>query len=632
MPPTASAEPEKQRRSLAWAAACLVGRWLRRLATGVGAMVLIGAGFSIFGIAALWGPHSAPPALPEQFVLYAEMEGPLHERQPEVGLADPFASPVLTVRELIAAINAAADDDRVQGLFVRVRGGAFGLAHLAEIREAVGRLRTAGKFARVYASSWDGGLGAYYLASAFEEVWVQPMGVVAIAGLRAEQPFFRAALDAIGVEPQMFQRKEYKSVYESVTRNSMSPEARESLTALLDDIAGTLLMEAAHGRGMEEDAMRALIDQGLFTAPEALAAGLVDRVDYADVLVDEACAELHGRDAECDLDETFVDVADYAPAVLPDLASPSFFPEPEVLVDASEAAEEGDQRVALIYANGMILPSAASAHIAAAPAVFTGEPVAAADEIAGAILDAAEGDAYGTIVLRIDSPGGSPVASETIARAIARAQDEHGKTVIVSMGSVAASGGYWIAAPADRIFALPVTITGSIGVAGGKFVFNRLWDHLRVNWDAVEWGENAAMWSSVQGFTPEQSARVGAMLDHVYDSFVARVAAGRGMDPDAVEAVARGRVWTGAQALERGLVDELGGLDAALDYARGGAEMRVDVFPRPLSGFEQLMELLEGGVRTAAFQARLAMAAQALTVSSRAPADQVLVYESVQIR
>jgi protease IV len=261
--------------------------------------------------------------------------------------------------------------------------------------------------------------------------------------------------------------------------------------------------------------------------------------------------------------------------------------------------------------------------------------VAAADEIATAILDVSEDDAYGAIVLRVDSPGGSPAASETIARALVRAREEGGKAIIVSMGPVAASGGYWIAAPADRIFATPTTLTGSIGVVGGKFILADMWDALRITWDGVQWGQNAGMWAGQAPFTPEQAARVEAMLDHVYDSFVARVAAGRGMTPEAVEAVARGRVWTGQQAAERGLVDELGGLTNALDYAARevGADDRygveVDVLPRPPSPLEQFLELFGGSVRVADFAARLSAALDA--PPQRAGAGAVWAYDPIAL-
>lgn len=600
-----------------------IGRWLRRMCIGVGAFVILTSVVS--ALIAANAPQE--PALPEHFVLYMPLEAPLTERPAQATFADPFAAPSPTLRQTISALDAGAADDRVLGLFARVSTpGVVGLSHAAELRAAVARFRATGKFAHVYASSWEGGIADYYLAAAFEEIWVQPMGVVAIAGLDARAPFARAALDALGIRAQMFQRKEYKGAYESVTRDDLSPAAREAMAALLDDIGATLAGDIAADRGTTPEAVRGHVDTALFTAPQAAAAGLVTRADYADVLVDrlkdEAETNGYGEDVP------FIDLAHYAAVSAPEatetqglwealaaeMAGDVPLPEPG---GSAEEAESAPPRIALIYVSGVIMPQADDAARAALalaePSVFMGEGVAAADEIATAILDVSEDDAYGAIVLRVDSPGGSPTASETIARALVRAREEGGNTIIVSMGPVAASGGYWIAAPADRIFATPTTLTGSIGVVGGKFVLADMWSALRITWDGVQWGQNAGMWAGQAPFTPEQAARVEAMLDHVYDSFVARVAAGRDMTPQAVEAVARGRVWTGRQAAERGLVDELGGLTDALDYAARevGADDRhgvgVDVLPRPPSPFEQLLELFGGSVRAADFAARLAV-------------------------
>ncbi len=224
--------------------------------------------------------------------------------------------------------------------------------------------------------------------------------------------------------------------------------------------------------------------------------------------------------------------------------------------------------------------------------------MAAASDIAPAIFDAADDDTVGAIVLRIDSPGGSPVASESILRAIEKAK-EKGKLVIVSMSTAAASGGYWVAAYADRIFTMPMTMTGSIGVLGGKVAVQGLSDKAGVTWDRSQrWGENAGIWSTVTPFSESEAERMNAMLDSVYAQFIARVAKGRGMDKAEVEKIAKGRVWSGKRAVELGLADELGGLDAALDFAAKaqGLESRKDlnitVTPKPPTPLEHLMELL----------------------------------------
>ncbi|MCG8339177.1 MAG: signal peptide peptidase SppA, partial [Proteobacteria bacterium] len=252
-------------------------------------------------------------------------------------------------------------------------------------------------------------------------------------------------------------------------------------------------------------------------------------------------------------------------------------------------------KVALVYVVGAIMPGDD-------PAGFGTEGIAAAAEIAPAILKASKDDNVRAIVLRIDSPGGSPSASESILRAVEKAQ-ERGKPVIVSMGATAASGGYWAAAYADKIYALPTTLTGSIGVVGGKFAMRELFGKLGVSWAKISWGENAGLWSLNTPFSDGEAKRFNVMLDHVYESFVARVAKGRKMSVEDVEKVAGGRVWTGRRAVDAGLVDELGGLEDALDHAAvlAGAESRRDlsvvVYPKPKTALEQVLQLLEGQVR-----------------------------------
>ena len=256
-----------------------------------------------------------------------------------------------------------------------------------------------------------------------------------------------------------------------------------------------------------------------------------------------------------------------------------------------------DGSVALVYAVGAIMDSDREGN-----AIDDG--VAGADEIAKALIDAAYDNSIDAVVLRVDSPGGSPVASETILRAVQKVKDE-GKVVIVSMGSAAASGGYWIATLADKIYVLPTTLTGSIGVLGGKVSMAGLWQMLGINWDEVSWGKNATIWSMSKPFSESEKERVNAMMDNIYSNFVKRVAKGRNMTEEEVEKIARGRVWSGKSALEIGLADEFGGLNEALDYAavQTGAldrhDVNVVVMPKPLSAIERFLELIETQATTA---------------------------------
>ncbi len=527
--------------------------------------------------------QSGLPSLPREMVLFHTFEGNVQEIPNEASLRDPFAAPELTVREIVEALDKAAVDDRVKGFVARMNDGGIGLAHAQEITAALMRFRARGKFAHIYSSSYgdaSSGMGRYYLASAFDQIWMQPMGIVTINGVNAEMPFLRNVLDKIGAQPNMYKRKDYKTAYENLTHDSISKENKEMTQRLVNDIRAELVSGIASARRMEPKVFEELVDKGLFAASEAKEAGLINRADYADVLIDDIKEAVTGdRESEDDL---FVSLDSY--------------------VLAKKGKDEGEPflahgkpNVALIYAVGAIMQSDGSG------SPVPGGTVAAADKIAPAIMAAAEDDMIEAIVLRIDSPGGSPTASESILRAVEKAQ-EKGKPVIVSMGPTAASGGYWIAAYADQIFVLPATITGSIGVVGGKFSVGELWDKLGVNWDGVQWGENADMWSLNSKFSPREAERINAMLDAIYHGFITRVAKGRKMGLAEVDEIAGGRVWSGVRAVEIGLADQLGGLDAALDYTaqllgrddRSGLDTLV--YPKRKTPIEQLIALLEGQV------------------------------------
>ncbi len=513
-------------------------------------------------------------------VLYIPFEGDLRETPREASISEPFVPYQPTVHEIVYAIDRAASDDRVKGIMARLDDGNVSLSHAQEIRSALKRFKETGKFTTIYSSSYGGtggGLSRYYLASAFDEIWMQPLGIVTIPGVRAEVPFFRALLDKIGVTPQFFQREDHKTVYESLTRRSMSPENRETLEGVVGAIRDEIVTTIPQERGIAPEAFSGLVNQGLFTAQEALDNKLITTMDYADVLVENLREEITGdRESE---EQIFVGVGSYLGGITREQAKGMM----SGLIDQKPS-------VALIYAVGPIMDNAAGASPGG---------VAAADTIAEAIVTASDDDSIETIVLRVDSPGGSPIASERILRALHNAKNKDGKHVIVSMGATAASGGYWIATNADRIFALPVTLTGSIGVVGGKFAIGELSKNLDVNWDnSVRWGQNSGMWSLTTPFSESEAERMNAMLDQIYDAFLTRVAEGRNMSLEQARDLAGGRVWTGRAALEVGLVDEMGGLEEALDYAAtlsgktDSHELNVVVLPQPKNTLEQILELL----------------------------------------
>jgi len=516
---------------------------------------------------------AAEPEIPERGVLSLDLASGLVEVRSDNPLAQFSLGNALTMREAVEALEAAAEDDRIQGLVARLGIGDLGVAQVQELRRAIGDFRDSGKFAVAFAESFgEGGDGTlhYYLASAFDEVWLQPSGGFDVTGLALETPFLREALDKIGVVPRLDQREEYKGAMNTFTDRELPQPQRDNLQQLMASWFAQITQDIAAARGGDADAVRAAIDKAPHDAAAALELGLVDRLGYWDE-VSDAVFDKAGQDAE------FLPLVSYAKTHAP-LPTPG-------------------PTVALIYGLGPVVLAGGE------DGVFN-EGFMASDTVAEAIASAVEDPEIAAIVLRIDSPGGSYVASDVIWREVQLAREAK-KPLIVSMSNVAASGGYFVAAPAEKIVAQPGTITGSIGVVSGKFVLNGLWDKLGINWDGVEAGESAGFWSMNQDFSAEQWTRLQASLDRVYADFTGKVAAGRGLGADEVAAVAKGQVWTGEDARERGLVDELGGLKEALALAAEaagapGQRPKVTVLPEPRDPFQALIEdLLAGQVQAA---------------------------------
>ena len=557
-------KPQKKRliRFVLWAA-------FKRMLMVMGAMLLISVvGGAFLAESILEEIGEKPAALPAKFVLYLPIDDDLPEYT-KMEMPYGFGPHEMTMKNLIDALDSAAGDERVKGLIADLRGGFSDIAHIQELRVALLRFRAAEKFAYIYSASYGEpgrGLGTYYLASAFDEIWMQPMGGVSIAGIHAEVPFARAALDKLGVQPQFFARKEYKTLFESAMNKEMSSQSREMMKSLIDDLAGQFTQGIAEARKIDVANVKALIDRGLYIDKDAIDAGLVDHMEDYEALRDKVRTDVTGG-PDTD-DRLFIGIDDYASQSA-----------------AGAADRHANPSIALVYIQGTIMQNGA------------GDDFIPADDMADDINDAADDKDIKAIVIRIDSPGGSPTASETIRRAIVRAKSK-GKKVVVSMGGMAASGGYWVASPADRIFALPGTLTGSIGVAGGKVALRGLWDKVGVKWDGVQYGRNADMMSFNEPFSASGGELVNRTMDIVYDGFVARVAEGRKMTPAQVDMVARGRVWSGKQAAANGLADELGGLDVALDYTAkelGVANrqaLNIFVLPRPVTPVERVIELI----------------------------------------
>jgi len=516
---------------------------------------------------------AAAPEVPERSILMLDLSAGLVETRPDNPLARLTHGQVLGLREAVEALEAAGEDPRVQGLVARLGIGELGIAQVQELRQAVLAFRDSGKFAVAFAESFgEGGNGTlhYYLASAFGEVWMQPSGNFDVTGLALETPFLRDALDKLGIVPRLDQREEYKGLMNTFTDRSLPAPQRANLGQLLESWLAQIAGDVAAARDGDEGAVRRAIDAAPFAASAALERGLIDRLGYWDEVSEAVTAEA-GEDSEYLALASYIQVHDPLPTP--------------------------GATVALIYGLGPVVLASGG------DGVFADE-VMAADSVAEAIATAVEDPEIDAIVLRIDSPGGSYVASDVIWREVQLAR-EADKPLIVSMSNLAASGGYFVAAPAHKIVAQPGTLTGSIGVVAGKLVLTGLWDKLGIAWDSVEAGAAAGFWSMNRDFSPEEWTRLQASLDRVYADFTGKVAEGRSLGPAEVAAAAKGQVWSGADARELGLVDELGGLKTALDLAgaeagQPGERVRVKLLPEPRDPFRALLEdLFAGGIEAA---------------------------------
>jgi protease-4 len=529
-----------------------------------------------------------PRFVTQNTVLTVDVERPITESTPE-GLQSLFNDRTTGFTGLLAAIDHAASDPRVKGLIARTGDAQLGLAQAEEFRDAIAAFRAHGKFAFAYAESFgeiSGGTRPYYIATAFDQIWLQPAGGLALTGIATEIPFFRGTFDKLGIEPQFERRGAFKTAATEYTDKAMEPSDKEAMTSLVDSLFGQLVDGIAVSRKLDRQTVKSLIDGGPYSADEALSKGLVDHLGYRDE-AEDAAKRRAGDGA------TLMSATNYE--------------------SVSSGLTSGGSTIGVIRAVGLI----GSGQSQQSPLSSSG--AVGADTVSEGFDEAIRDDSVKAIVFRIDSPGGSETASETIWRAVKQAR-QAGKPVIVSMSDEAASGGYYIAAAADKIVAEPLTLTGSIGVFGGKFVSAGLWDKLGVGWDSIAEGQNAQLGSTLTTFTPDQQKRFASLIDVGYRTFLARVADGRHMSVAAVDAIAQGRVWTGAQAHDKGLVDVLGGFAAAAKLAHDAAHLgagepiRLKDFPSRESPIAMIAHSLLNGSQSTAESARMLSLLQRLEV------------------
>jgi protease IV len=497
------------------------------------------------------------------------LELDLTDGVPEGPSTDPLSA-VLSMRKirlphLIEGLRRARHDDRVRALVVKVGGGRIGLARMQEIREAVAYFRESGKLSVAWAETFGefthGNL-PYYLATAFDRIYLQPSGAVGITGVAVEQLFLHDALAKIGIGFQSAKRYEYKTAADQLTERGFTGPAREAAERLAVSVVEQISAAIAERRGKTVKDARALLDRGPFLAEDALAEGLVDALGYRDEVY-AAVRKEAGPDAMLQY------VGRYQRAYM-------------LAQRARHLPNPRERIVAVIYASGPIKQGRSSRG--------PGGGAMGSDTVAAALRSAASDDRVRAVLLRVNSPGGSAVASDTIWREVVKTRAA-GKPVVVSMSDVAASGGYYISMAADVIVAQPGTLTGSIGVIIGKPVFQEALGRAGITTDSVAEGARATMFAPTHPFTEDEWDRINAWLDAIYRDFTEKAAAGRRMSAERMHELARGRVWTGADAAANGLVDELGGLADAAEIARRRAGLPSDaparVWPR-LSPLDQL--------------------------------------------
>ena len=544
---------------------------------------------SMAGIAVLYLMVSGAPSVASDSVLVLPVRGGLAEHR-QNALLTSFGPGGPTVRSVTDSLRKAKVDDRISGVILKPQIGPRLLwGKLQEIRDAVADYRESGK--PIAAFLEYGGAEDYYLASAADKVYLMPGSPLEVVGRAQYEVFFRNALDKVGAYPDVLAAGDYKTAANQYTETTMTPAHREMAESLNRDLYEQMVEGIAESRGLTGDEVRRLVDEGPFLPEDALAAGLVDGLAYAD--------EVKDREPFDAADRREISDSDYRQVGL-----------------RSVGLNQGE-RIALIYAVGAINSGSSSFD------VLNGE-VLGSDTLTSAIRSAREDDSVRAIVLRIDSPGGSAIASDVIWREVGLAR-ESGKPVVASMSDLGASGGYYIAMGADAIVAQPATLTGSIGVVFGKFTIGGTYEKLGVGIEPVSEGRFAEIYSPVTRFSEAERAKVQEHVDAIYEQFVTKAAEGRGTTRDLLHGVAQGRVWTGRQALEHGLIDEVGGLGRAIALAKEragidpGDEVELVIYPRP-KGFFELLEEGFPMARIAAAWAGSAAPEAALVGRAAAPA------------
>lgn len=537
-------------------------------------LFLVGVPFLLIVLAA---GASRPEPTPARTVLELDLREALTD-QDQANPFSAFGQPTLSVMRIITSLKKAETDDHVRGLLIRLPEAGMEPAMADEIADSLRRFRKTGKPVIVFSQGvYPAGAtpSTYMLAAAGGQVWMQPGASLQATGMVSEGLFLKRLFDRYGVRADYEQRKEFKNAVNGYLHSDYTEAHREATRSMLESIYGSALNRAAADRRQTPAALKAALESGPLTAEEALKLNLIDRVDYLDA-ARKQLKDRAGKDAQ------FRDVRAYSRTV--------------------RDLRPGGPAIAVVTAEGGILTGGGGG---ANP--FAAQDAIYSDVLEQALQDAVEDKDVKAIVLRVNSPGGSDTASEQVRRAVDAAKAA-GKPVVVSMGPYAASGGYWISSNASAIVAQPTTLTGSIGVFGGKIAMGEALSRIGVDIRQIGVGSDyASAFALGSGLTDAQRAAFGRWMDQIYARFIGKVAEGRRLPVERVEAIARGRVWTGAQARELGLVDQVGGFYDAVDRARSlsgsNADLRLKWMATevsPLQAFETLFGVSGSSMRTLA--------------------------------
>ncbi len=519
----------------------------------------------LMGIGAIGAATSGDDA--GDTVLTLDLRKPMQDHDSSASLFNAKPNSVITT---VRALKRAKTDDDVKGVFIRAESFGMAPASAEELRLALLDFKTSGKFVIAHAQGFESpSLIPFQVVSGADEIWMQDTTGFAISGIRSESEFYGGVFEKIGAKPQFEQFHEYKNAANTYTQTGYTDAHREAVTSYLTSLYDNATAHIAEDRGLELTTLQGLLESAPHSAEDAMAAKLVDKLGHIETARAYVKKKAGGDDV------TFKSIQDYG-----------------------YGYSSGKDAIAFIGGQGPVVTGESSAG-----SLFNSAVTMGGDTLAQSIDKAVKDKSVKAIILRISTGGGSAAASDQILAAADRAQ-EAGKPVIVSMGQYAASGGYYAAAKADHIVALPQTITGSIGVLGGKVAFEDSFAKIGYNIDGITiGGDYAGAYSVDEPFNQSQRAAFRQQMSDIYEDFTARVAEGRNMPIERVKEIAKGRVWTGAQAKEIGLVDELGGFETALAAAKRLAEIdedtkvKVKIFPRPKSTSEQFEELLSGSAQ-----------------------------------